>query len=338
MVRLKDIAERAGVSIMTVSKALRDEHDVSAQTKTRIKLLAQQMGYVPDSTAQGLRMRTTRLFGVAVPAVADPFFARMVMAIEERAYERGYDVILAQTLDIPEREEACIRRFLARRVDGLLLAPVYKISGGAGIYQEITNRRIPTVLLGPAAPFCAQFPAVECDDLLASAAVTRHLLELGHKRIAFLTGPPGAPWATQRFEGYRRSLREHGRDVDEKLVFQAGRSSEAGAEAARQMLTERCGATAVQAVNDPVAVGCAKTLLKMGLQIPESISIAGFGDILESEYFTVPLTTVRQPKYNLGAAAVTVLHQLLQGKAPETRPLHAELIVRSSTGIAPASS
>jgi LacI family transcriptional regulator len=336
MVRLKDIAERAGVSIMTVSKALRDEHDVSANTKTRVKLLAQQMGYVPDSTAQGLRMGTTRLLGVAVPAVADPFFSRMVMAIEERAYERRYDVVLAQTLDIPEREDACIRRLLARRVDGMLLAPVYRISTGTGIYQEILNRQIPTVLLGPAAPFCAQFPAIECDDLLASAAVTRHLLGFGHKRIAFLTGPAGAPWATQRFEGYRRALREHGEDVNEKLVFHAGRSSEDGAEAARQLLTERCGATAIQASSDPVALGCAKMLLKMGFRIPEKVSVAGFGDIPEAEYFTIPLTTVRQPKYNLGSAAVSALHQLLQGKSPDTRPLHAELIVRSSTGIASA--
>lgn len=338
MVRLKDIAERAGVSIMTVSKALRDEHDVSADTKTRIKLLAQQMGYVPDSTAQGLRMRTTRLFGLAVPSAADPFFSRVVMAIEERAYGRGYDLILAQTFNIPEREDACVRRFLARRVDGLLLAPVYRMSNEPGIYREIVNRRIPTVLLGPAAPFCAQFPAIECDDLFASGAVARHLLSLGHKRIAFLAGPSGAPWATQRFEGYRRALREHGQDVDEKLVFQAGNSQEDGAEAARQMLNERCGATAVQAVSDPVAIGCAKTLLNMGLRIPEQFSVAGFGNIAEAEHFSIPLTTIRQPKYQLGSAAVAALHQLLLGKTPDTRALHAELIIRASTGIAPASS
>jgi DNA-binding LacI/PurR family transcriptional regulator len=338
MVRLKDIAERAGVSIMTVSKALRDEHDISAETKTRVKLLAQQMGYVPDSSAQGLRTRSTRLFGLAVPAVADPFFSRVVMAVEERAYERGYDLLVAQTLNIPEREEACIRRFLSRRADGLLLAPVYRLSNEATIYQEIQRRRVPTVLLGPAAPFCQQFPAVECDDLIASSSVTRHLISLGHRRIAFMAGPVSNPWAAQRFDGYRRALREHGMDVDDSLVFQAGITADEGAEAARQMLTERCRATAVQAACDPVAIGCARTLLKMGFRIPEQISVAGFGNISEAEYFTVPLTTVRQPKYNLGAAGVTLLHQLLLGKAPEPRALHAELLVRASTGIAPASS
>src|SRR5437899_10736148 len=115
MIRLKDIAQRARVSVMTVSKALRDEHDVSADTKTRVKLLAQQLGYVPDSSAQGLRNRTTRLFGIVVSTITSPIFSRVVLALEERAYQMGYDVIVTQTLDIPEREEACVLRLLARR-------------------------------------------------------------------------------------------------------------------------------------------------------------------------------------------------------------------------------
>src|SRR5829696_2219828 len=139
MVRLKDIAERAGVSVMTVSKALRDEPDVSAATKTRIKLLAQQLGYVPDSSAQGLRTRRTKLFGLAISSMTNPIFSRVVLAIEQRAYELGYEVLLAHTLNIPEREEACNRRFLARRVDGLFISPVYRIANEARIYQELLN-------------------------------------------------------------------------------------------------------------------------------------------------------------------------------------------------------
>src|SRR6185436_18813978 len=118
MIRLKDIAAQAGVSVMTISKALRDEPDISAKTKTRIKLLAQQMGYVPDSTAQGLRNRTTKLFGLVNSSMTNPIFARMVLGIEERAHDLGYDLILAHTRNVPEREEAHIRRLLSRRVDG----------------------------------------------------------------------------------------------------------------------------------------------------------------------------------------------------------------------------
>src|SRR5512137_686124 len=116
MVRLKDISQRAGVSVMTVSKALRDEPDVSTITKTRIKLLAQQMGYVPDSTAQGLRNRRTRLFGLVISSMTNPIYSRVVVAIEERASKLGYDILLAHTLSDPEREEVCLRRLLARRV------------------------------------------------------------------------------------------------------------------------------------------------------------------------------------------------------------------------------
>jgi DNA-binding LacI/PurR family transcriptional regulator len=338
MVRLKDIAERAEVSVMTVSKALRDEPDVSAATKTRIKVLAEQLGYVPDSTAQGLRNRTTKLFGLAVSSSANPFLSRLVLAIEERAYELGYDVLLAHTRNIPEREDACIRRFLARRVDGLFISPVYRSASEARVYQELLARRIPTVLLGHAAPFCAQFVCVETDDLPASCAVTRHLLELGHKRIAFLAGPPVTPWARERFEGYRRALRESGVEVDDKLVFQAGRTLEDGAKAAAQMLAESTRATAVQAANDLVALGCAGVFLQHGLRIPQDISLAGFGNIAFCDYFRVPLTTVRQAKYRLGSAAVAAMRLLLRGQRPDVKPLPAELVVRASTGIPPATS
>src|SRR5579859_3166668 len=201
MVRLKDIAKITGVSVMTVSKALRDEPDVSAETKAKIKALAQQMGYVPDSTAQGLRTRTTRLFGLAISSVTNPIYSRMVQAVEERAFELGYDVLLAHTLNDIEREEACIRRFLSRRIDGLVISPVYRIATEARIFQELLGMRVPTIILGHTAPFCSQFPCVECDDLLASYAVTQHLLKLGHKRIAFLAGPVAAPWSQERLEG-----------------------------------------------------------------------------------------------------------------------------------------
>ena len=336
MVRLKDIAQQAGVSIMTVSKALRDAADVSAGTKTRIKLLAQQMGYVPDSSAQGLRTRTTRLFGLAISSMTNPIFSRVVLAIEERAYELGYDVLLAHTLNIPEREEACIRRFLSRRVEGIFISPVYRMSTEARIYQELFARRVPTVLLGHTAPFCNQFVNVETDDVLASYSATQHLLKLGHKRIAFLAGPLAVPWTQERFEGYRRALRESGLDVDDKLVFQAGRTVEDGANAALQMINEASDATAIQAVNDLVAVGCAQEMLKQGLRIPQDLSIVGFGNILVSEHFRVPLTTLRPPKFRLGSAAVDSMLQLLRGQRPEARRLPAELIVRSSSGIPPA--
>jgi len=331
MIRLKDIARQAGVSIMTVSKALRDEPDVSSATKSRLKALAQQMGYVPDSSAQGLRTKTTKMFGLVIPSITDPIFGRITFAIEERAHEMGYDILLAHTFNQSEREEKSIRRFLSRRVDGLFISPVYRFAAEARIYQEIMARKTPVILLGQPAPFCKTLPGVEVEELIASYNVTRHLLNLGHKRIAYLTGPQVAPWAHDRFEGYRRALREANLEVDDKMVFQAGGTIEDGTKAALQMLNENCNATAVQAVNDLVAIGCATTLLTQGLKIPGDVSIAGFGNILLADHFRVPLTTVRQPKHRLGVAAVEMMAQLLRGEQVQTRRIPGELLEREST-------
>ncbi len=331
MVRLKDIAQLANVSIMTVSKALRDAPDVSTATKSRIKALASQMGYVPDSSAQGLRTKTTKLFGLIIPSSTNPVYARMVVAVEERAHELGYDILFAHSLNLPEREESCIRRFLSRRVDGLFISPVYRFEAEARIYQEILASKTPTVLLGPPAAFCKLFPGVEIEEQIASYTATRHLIQLGHRRIAYLTGPQVAPWAHERFEGYRRALREAGLEVDDKLVFQSGSTIEDGTNAALQMLNEGCPATAVQAVSDLVAIGCANALLSQGLKIPGDISIVGFGNILVAEHFQVPLTTISQPKHRLGSAAVDIMLSLLRGEKVQSKRLPAELVERKST-------
>ncbi len=331
MVRLKDIAQLVGVSVMTVSKALRNEPDVSVATKAKIKKLAQDMGYVPDSSAQGLRTKTTKLFGLLIPSTTNPIYARIVFAIEERAYELGYDLLIAHTLNQSEREDASLRRLLSRRVDGLFITPVYRFEAEARIYQEIAARKTPTVLLGPPAPFCKNFPAIEIEELVASYNVTKHLLGLGHKRIAYFTGPPAAPWAHERFEGYRRALRETGIEVDDKLVFQSGNTLEDGTKAALQMLNEGCRPTAVQTVSDLVAIGCAETLLSQGIRIPEDISLAGFGNVLTAEFYRVPLTTVRQPKFRLGVAAVETMMSLIRGESIQLKRLPAELEIRRSS-------
>ena len=332
MVRLKDIAAVAGVSVMTVSKALRDKPDLSAGTKTRIQTLAQQMGYVPDVSASGLRNRKTRLLGLVIPAPTDPVYSRVLLALENQAHERGFDLLLAHSLGKPEREDAVVRRFMARRVDGIFIAPVYRMGSSVPIYDDLLKQGIPTVLLGHRAPFCDRFVNVETDDLAASEAATRHLISLGHRRIAFFAGPTHSPWAQERIEGYRRGLREAGIPVDDRLVFHAGSTLEEGASAALQLIQENPGATAIQTVNDLVAIGAADTLLNQGVRIPQDLSIAGFGNVLVSEFFRVPLTTVRQPKLRLGSVAMDLMQKLLEGQRPDRVRLSAELAIRSSTG------
>ena len=217
-------------------------------------------------------------------------------------------------------------------MDGLFISPVYRYEAEARIYQELLARKTPTVLLGPPAPFCKSFPSVEIEELIASYNATQHLLKLGHKRIAYLTGPPTAPWAHERFEGYRRALREAGLEVDDKLVFQAGSTIEDGTKAALQMLNEACNATAVQAVNDLVAIGCAETLLAQGLRIPEDISVAGFGNILIGGIFPraaddhppaqIPARHRRRGRDDAACCAA---------KTVQPKRLPAELVERKST-------
>lgn len=331
MVRLKDIAERAGVSIMTVSKVLRDAPDISAATKVRIRGLAQEMGYVPHAMAAGLRTKSTRLLGLVLPGVANPVYARLAMAIEDRAYELGYDLFLAHTLERPEREEFVIRRQLARRIEGLFVIPVPRLGDQPAIYQELARLTTPVVILGPAPEFCRDFARVAADELTASREVTQHLITLGHRRIAYLGGPSASPSSQLRLEGYRRALREAGMEIDDRLVFQAGSTIENGFQSGLELIRESLGATALQAVNDLVAIGALNALHSQGVRVPDDVSVAGFGNVLTAENARVPLTTVREPKFRLGLAAMELMHKLIRGEPREHRTLRAELIVRKST-------
>lgn len=317
---------------MTVSKVLRDAPDISAATKVRVRKLAEEMGYVPDVLARGLRSRSAKLFGLLIASSTNPLYARMVMAIEERAFELGYEVILGHSLNLQEREEMYIRRFLSRRVDGIFVVPVYRFGQKATIYDELSRHGVPTVILGHKAPFCQNFVNVETDDIGASYLSTKHLLDLGHKRIAFFAGQQSSPAAQERLDGYHKAMKEAGLSLDDSLVYVAGSTIEEGRNAALQMLNEGCKATAVQAVNDLVAVGAANVFLDQGLKIPDDISVIGFGNVLISEHFRVPLTTVRQPKFRLGVAAMESMLKLLAGQRPETCRLSGEVLARQSTG------
>ncbi len=335
MIRLKDIAAAAGVSIMTVSKVLRNAQDISAQTRSRVLKISQEMGYVPDSMAQALRTRSTKLLGLVIPSVTNPVYARVVVAVEDRAHELGCDVILAHTGNDPARESHAIRRLISRRVEGILVAPVARMDPRASVYEELERQNTPTIILGQKSPFCAAFPNVECDDLEASLKATQHLLDLGHRQIAYLAGPSASPSANERIAGYKRALRDAGIDVDDHLVFHAGGTVEEGEKVALQMLNERTQFTAIQAVNDLIAIGAASTLLRQGLTIPGDFSLIGFGNFLIAEHFRVPLTTVRQPKYRLGEAAMEMMAKWSAGERPASRRLGAQLVIRESSGNAP---
>ena len=226
MVRLKDIAAQAGVSVMTVSKSLRGASDISAETKTRVKVLAQQMGYMPDSMAQGLRNRTTKLLGLILSTVANPDFCPHRLGHRRRRARVGLRSDPGPFLEHPRtRRSLHPPPALAPRGRTFYFPGLPAFADRADLRGTVA-RATPTVILGQRAPFCAQFFNVETDDLTGSYLMTRHLLELGHKKIAFLSGPSGAPWAQERLEGYRRALREADIEPDDRLIFTAGATHE----------------------------------------------------------------------------------------------------------------
>lgn len=331
MVRLRDIAERIGVSVMTVSRALRNSGDIAPATKARIHAVAQELGYVPDVTARGLRTRATHLLGAVIPSLLDPVVARVAAGLEERGRELGFDLLLAQSANLPDREDAGLRGLLARRVEGILIWPAIRLASTADVFDELRRRRVPVVMLSPPPPAGAGFLSVTSHDLPASQEAARHLLGLGHRRIVYFRGPAPSMRAQERFEGYRLALRESGQEVDDRLVFNAGNTVEDGSAAVLQMLHEGIRPTAIMAVNDAVAVGAGEALRQQGLRVPEDVSLVGFGNIPLAAFFRVPLTTVRQPKRELGMAAVDVMARALRGEAVLSARLPAQLVIRDST-------
>lgn len=331
MIRLKDIAERAGVSVMTVSKAMRDAPDVAVATKAKLRKLADEMGYVPDGAAQGLRRRSTKLFGLVIPSINSPALARALLALESEIESSQHDLLIGQTLNDASREERIIERFLSRRVDGLFIWPVYRLEQEAAIYHKLRRLRLPVVLLGPTADFCNTFASVRVKDTEAAQSMTQELIRLGHRNIAYFTGPSMSPIAQDRLNGYKRALMEAGIPFRHDLVFPAGSTINEGTAAGQQFLEEAPGATALQADNDLVAVGVGEALFKAGCHIPNTYSLAGFGNVLCAEYYRIPISTINQPKYRLGLKAVELMRELQNGHPARQVSLSGEIVMRAST-------
>lgn len=332
MVRIKDIAQRLGLSLMTVSRALRNSSDVAPVTRARVREVAREMGYVLDVTARGLRTGSTNLVGAVIPSLADPFFARFAAGLEETLTDQGHELILIQSLNQPGREESALRRLVARRVDGVIIWPAPRLAAATG--DPYTALRLPAgrVLLAGPPPFTAGYPVIAAHEARGVRSAVAHLCALGHSRIACLRGPVASPLARERFEGFVHGLREAGRRVDDDLVFNAGWTFEEGQAALVQMLHEGRDSTAIVAVNDLVALGAITALTRQGRRVPEEVSVVGHGNLPVAVHSSIPLTTVRVPKYALGVQAAALMIRLLKGEPVAPQRLPTELVVRDSAG------
>jgi DNA-binding LacI/PurR family transcriptional regulator len=325
---IKDIARKAGVSHCTVSRALHHSPLINPKTAERIREIARRSGYVPNAVARSLVSRSTKTVGVVVTTITDPFIGEVVGGIESEAKEHGYSVILANSNAVPEQEIAVVDRFNERRVDGII---VTASRVGALHGKRLAGTGVPVVLINNqhAGDFAY---SVGIDNANGSREIVGHLLNLGHTRIAYIGDRLGYESDAERYSGYRAILAGARIRVDRRLVVPGDGKPEEGERAADQLLELADPPTAIFCYNDMTALGALRAASAKGLRVPDDVSIAGFDDLFVASYTSPPLTTIRQPKQEMGRRAMSILLQLLAGEQPESRILlPGELIVRGST-------
>lgn len=323
-----DIAERAGVAPSTVSRALRGHSRISKETRARIKQLADEMGFVPNSIAQSLVSQRTQTVGVITSNLADPWVGAVLQGIEDAAHEAGYTLILTTTKDRRFRENAVVEDLRRRQVDGIIVVLVYE-----GI-EEFDPGSTPTVLINKGVRLAPdhRWRLVAVDDKKSAGLAVDHLLELGHRRIVYI-GSARRPSSTRhRQEGYVAALRAAGVPVEHDLIFYPAPQADLSAGSSSLADILKSGATAVFCYNDMTAIGLLAECRRRGVQVPHDLSVVGFDDLETACLVTPALTTVAQPRRALGETAIASLLHLIDGPGDgEHIYLSCKLVTREST-------
>jgi DNA-binding LacI/PurR family transcriptional regulator len=334
-VSIKDIARAADVTPCTVSRALRDSPRVSPETKKRIQRLADEMGYTPDAQARSLVMGRTQTVGVVVTTMADPFIGSVVQTIESAAHEQGYTVILASSNDIPEREIEAVKMLQSRRVDGVI---VTSSRVGAQYQERLDQLRVPVVLVNSLAEHSGRHTiSVRVDNHQGGQQATNHLIQKGHRRIAYVAAPADRSDNVERMTGYRDALAEAGIAYDPSLVVKGTGRAGGGQRALPALLSLDDAPTAVFCYNDMTAIGLIDAAHKAGLSLPQDLAIVGFDDIAFAQLANPPLTTIAQPVAQLGKEAMERVLELLRsedlnGASVSDVVVKGRLVVRESSG------
>ena len=311
-ISIKDIARTAGVSHSTVSRALGDSSLVSAETKARIQRLAQDMGYSPDAQAQSLVMGRTKTIGVVVTTIADPFIGEIVQAVESTARDHGYTVILVSSNAEHDREITAVEMLRSKRVDGVIVTS----SRVGALYHDYLERLgVPVVLINSHSRQGGLYTfAVNVDNQHGGCLATNHLIQLGHCRIGYLTGPADHSDDLDRLAGYRQALAQAGIPFDPALVAQGTGRADGGERALRVLLALQVPPTAVFCYNDVTAIGLMHAARQAGLSVPGDLAVVGFDDIPFASYIHPSLTTIAQPKLEMGKSAVAMMLALVSGR------------------------
>jgi LacI family transcriptional regulator len=333
-VRMKDIARELGISVVTVSKVLRNHPDIGEQTRSRVLKRMKELKYQPNLTARSLSTGRTCTVGLVVPDLLHPFFAQIATAVSAAVRKQHYSLIIASSEEDPELEQQEIEQLLARRVDVLLIASAQTSQDS---FRRMEEQKVPYVLLDRQIAGVDAF-FVGVDDETVGALATTHLIEQGCQRIAHIRGPEVST-ASGRVAGYRRALAAQGRDPLPGYVISIGTSGDhlgerGGYSCARELLALAERPDGIFCFNDPIALGAMRAIFDSGLRIPEDVAVVGCGNLSYSDFLRVPLTTIDQDSQFIGETAAALALSLAEKKKPaRTRPVvvNARLVVRASS-------
>ena len=327
-ITLKMVAEKAGVSVNTASRAINNKPDINEETKKRILKVAQELGYVRNDTAVALRTKRTGTIGVIIADNRNPFYAEVLNGMEEAAREKNYHIILANTQRDYKKEEEAINLLLAKRVDGLLITPVQDKDDDI---KNLIEANIPFVVVGRDFENI-EIDAIYNDEVKGGFLATEYLIKKGHKRIVLIDGFLYKSPAKGRLEGYKRALNKYRISLDEPLISVGDINMENGHERTKQMLEKNLDFTAIFAYNDMMAFGAMQAVKEKGLRIPEDIGLVGYDDIPFSSLISPSLTTIRLKKQDLGVESVKLLLSRINGNRKKTKKvmLGVELQIRES--------
>lgn len=342
MTNIIDVAKHAGVSVTTVSRVINNSaHPVNAETRTRVLESIEALSFVPSQLARALVSEKTRLIGVIVGDGSDPYFANIVRGITDTAQENGYLTIICNTERIPKVELSYLRLLRDYSADGIIFAGGALVDSEykeelADIVTKLQKNHVPVIALSNQ---YLNMPQVRIDDVLAAKEMTEYLIELGHRRIGFITGPAGLVTSKLRFDGYQQALAGAGIAFDPELVVEGDFTYESGRQAANHLITRQSPPTAVFGTNDREALGCLFKLNELGVQVPGEVSVAGFDNIETTQYVHPPLTTVHVPMHEIGVIGVKQLLQVSE-QAERIEQIHTvahSLVIRASTAPPPKS-
>ncbi len=332
-IKLKDIADALHLSVPTVSRALRDSYEISQETKKAVVELARAMNYKPNLLAVGLRKNKTFKVGVIIPSLWYYYNSAAVTGMEEVLEEHGYSVMICQSKESYNREVIQVRNLIDSRVDGILVS----ISQSTIKYDHFIDAQeegIPVIFFDRA-PSYEGASKVVIDNKLAAKSAIHHLFKKGRKRIVFIAGPEKLRISKTRYEGYLEAYKEHGLEPDENLIINCNFTKNMGYRATKSFLRKNIDIDGLFAINDRTCIGAVAAVQEAGLKIPQDVAVVGFNDEPTVQYLTPPLTTIRQPAYEIGMEAAKLFLKERNADTGQFTPtkliLETELIVRESS-------